>query len=281
MALADATGHAGSMAGTGGMDDPGDPDMGGMHGRVGPSTAPATVDLTTGGLAATASGYSITPRETTFTVGQPGQPAFTITGLDGRPVTAFDPATMRVSVIRRDTAAFQQFDTVAGRDGVWRAPLTLPVAGVYRLYADFTPAGGHRLVLGTDLFAPGDFVPMTFAPTRVAQVDGYRVRLDGELVPGRSSQVFATVTRDGRPVSDLEPVDGSFGRLTVLRRSDLADIPVDPGEAPAPAPGDRSGPGIAFTTNTPTSGGYRIFLTFRHADASHVAEFTLTTREPS
>ena len=262
----------------GGMDTS-DPGMGDMHARVAPSTAPATVDLTTGGLAATAGGYTLVPRATTFVPGQPGQLAFAVAGLDGSPVTAFDPAEMRLSVVRRDTAGFQQPAPVLGRDGVWRAPLTLPAPGVYRLYADFTPSGGHRLVLGTDLFAPGDFAPVPFAAARVAQVDGYQVRLDGDLVTGRSSQVFATVTRDGRAVGDLEPLEGSFGDLTVLRRSDLAQIPVDPGESPAPAPNDRSGPGIAFTTTVPTPGGYRVYLAFRHAGAVHIAEFTLTTRE--
>lgn len=247
----------------------------------GPSAATATVDLTTGGLTATAGGYTLVPRATTFTPGQPGQLAFTVTGLSGRPVTAFDDGRMQLSVVRRDAAGFQQPAVTPGPDGVWRAPFTVPAPGVYRLYADFTPTGGHRLVLGTDVFAPGDFAPVTFTPTRVAQVDNYQVRLDGDLVVGRSSQVFATVSRDGRAVTDLEPVGGAFGGLTVLRRSDLAQVPVEPGESPAPAPDDRSGPGVAFTTRVPTAGGYRVFLTFRHADAVHIAEFTLTTREGS
>jgi len=256
-------------------------DMVGMHQRVRPPSAPATVDLTTGGLAATAGGYTLTSGATTFTPGQPGQLAFAVTGFDGRPVTAFDAGRMRLSVVRRDAAGFQQPDATLGPDGVWRAPLVLPAAGVYRLYADFTPTGGHRLVLGADLFAPGNFAPVAFAPLRVAQVDGYQVRLDGDLLAGRSSQVFATVSLDGRGITDLEPRDGAFGSLTVLRRSDLANVPVDSGESTSPAPDDHSGPGIAFTTRVPTAGGYRVFLAFRHADATHIAEFTLTTREGS
>jgi hypothetical protein len=259
--------------------DMADMDMGGMH-ASGPSTAPATVDLTTGGLAATAGGYSIVPRATTFAPGQPAQLAFAVTGPGGRPVTTFR-GRMLLSVVRRDAAGFQQPTATLAPDGTWRTPLTLPAPGVYRLYADFTPTGGHRLVLGTDLFSPGNFVPVAVAPSRVAQVDGYQVRLDGDLVAGRSSQVFATVSRDGRGVTDLEPLHGTFGELTVLRRSDLAQIPVDPPEIPAPTPGDRSGPGVAFTTSVPTSGGYQVFLTFRHADVVHVAQFGLSTREGS
>jgi hypothetical protein len=150
---------------------------------------------------------------------------------------------------------------------------------VWRLFADVAPRGGPELVLGVDLFARGDFTPVTFTPSRVAQADGYQVRLDGDLVAGRVSQVFATVSRDGRAVTDLEPLGNGFGDLTVLRRSDLADVSTGAGEAPAPAPADRSGPGIAFTTNVPTPGGYRAFIAFRHAGAVHIAEFTLATRE--
>jgi len=47
-------------------------DMVGMHQRVRPPSAPATVDLTTGGLAATAGGYTLTSGATTFTPGSPG-----------------------------------------------------------------------------------------------------------------------------------------------------------------------------------------------------------------
>jgi hypothetical protein len=244
-------------------------DMGGMPG----------MDHSAGsdGLSTSSSGYTLVPRNTTFVPGRPGELAFTVTDSDGRPAT-LDPG-MRVAVVRRDAAGFQRPQPVLGPDGVWRAPLVLPAGGVWRLFADVAPRGGPELVLGVDLFAQGDFTPVTFTPSRVAQVDGYQVRLDGDLAAGQVSQVFATVSRDGRAVTDLEPLGGGFGDLTVLRRSDLADVSTGAGEGPAPAPADRSGPGIAFTTNVPTSGSYRAFIAFRHAGTVHIAEFTLTTRE--
>jgi hypothetical protein len=118
------------------------------------------------------------------------------------------------------------------------------------------------------------------APARVALIDGYRVRLDGELVPGGPSQVFATVTRDGAPVTDLEPHFGAFGHLVVLRLPDLALLRVRP-DAPPPAPADRSGPAIAFTIDVPTAGVHQIYLEFRHAGAVHTATFTVPTRRLS
>jgi hypothetical protein len=114
---------------------------------------------------------------------------------------------------------------------------------------------------------------------RVALVDGYRVRLDGELVPGAPSQVFATVTRDGAAVTDLEPHLGGFGHLVALRLGDLMLLRVRP-DAPRPASADRSGPGIAFTADVPSSGAYRLYLEFRHRGVVHTATFTVPAREP-
>ena len=120
--------------------------------------------------------------------------------------------------------------------------------------------------------------PQPPAAERVALVDGYRVRLDGELVPGGPSQVFVTVTRDGAPVTDLEPHLGGFGHLVALRLDDLALLRVRP-DAPSPAPTDRSGPAVAFTADVPSAGIHRLYLEFRHAGTLHTATFTLATRE--
>jgi hypothetical protein len=155
-------------------------------------------------------------------------------------------------------------------------PLLLPAGGVYRAYADVVPAGGPALTLGVDLFAPGDFTPIPLPPSRVAQVDGYQVRLDGELVPGVDSPVFATVSRSGAAVTDLEPHLGAFGQLVALRRSDLAVAHLRP-DAPVPATTDRSGPAVAFTAQDLSPGGYRLFLSFRHGGAVRTAEFTVDT----
>ena len=233
------------------------------------------------GLAATAAGYTFVPVTTELTPREPGEYAFTITGSDGAPVTAYDvehEQRMHLVVIRRDAAGFFHLHPQLGDDGVWRTTLTLPAAGIYRVYADFVPTGGPPLTLGTDLFAPGGFTPVPLPPMRVWEVDGYQIRLYGDLVAGSPSQVFATISRDSAPVTDLEPYLGAFGHLVALRRSDLAYLHVHPDGAP-PAPADRGGPAVAFTVEVPTPGTYRLFLDFRHGDVVRTAEFTVPTRE--
>ncbi|MDN5859724.1 MAG: hypothetical protein L0H84_13985, partial [Pseudonocardia sp.] len=111
-----------------------------------------------------------------------------------------------------------------------------------------TPSGGPPLTLGVDLSAAGTFEPVTHAPSRVAQVDGYT----GELVPGATSPVTLTVSRAGHPVTDLQPY-------------------VHPGAATS------VGPQIKFGTEVPSPGMYRLFVDFRHGDVVRTAEFTVAT----
>lgn len=121
------------------------------------------------------------------------------------------------------------------------------------------------------LAVPGTFTPIDPAPSRVATVDGYEVHLTGELSPGRGSPLVLTVSRDGRPVTDLEPYLGAYGHLVALRGGDLAYLHVHPDGEPVP------GPEIRFVAEVPSADTYRLFLDFAHAGAVHTAEFTVPT----
>ena len=136
------------------------------------------------------------------------------------------------------------------------------------------PAPAPVVAAGTVEAAPTPVTPTPDPPSRVAEVDGYQLRLDGDLAVGAPVQVFVTVSRDGAPVTDLQPLDDGFGRLVALRVGDLTRAHVHPDATPR-TPTDRAGPGITFTAEVPEGGTYRLFLDFRHAGAVHTATFTL------
>jgi hypothetical protein len=204
---------------------------------------------------------------------------FTITGPGGAPVTAFDvehDKRMHLIVVRRDGTGFQHVHPEMAPDGTWSVPLAVPAGGSYRAFADFVPAGGEATTLGVDLSAAGYYEPVAHAPSRTAQVDGYTVELAGDLVPGQTSPIGLTVSRDGVPVTDLQPHLAAYGHLVALREGDLAYLHVHPDGAP----GDgvtAAGPRIDFAVEVPSAGGYRLFLDFRHGDVVRTAEFTVPT----
>ncbi len=235
-------------------------------------TRPASAALP--GLASMAEGYTFTPAASTVATGTPQPFAFTVTGPDGRPVTAFDVAhekRMHLVVVRRDGSGFQHVHPEMAADGTWTVPFAAPAAGSYRAFADFAPTGGHPVTLGVDLAAAGAFEPVTHTPTRTAQVDGYTVELAGDLVPGATSPITLTVSRAGRPVTDLQPYLGAYGHLVALRTGDLAYLHVHPEGGMSP------GPQVRFGTEVPSAGTYRLFLDFRHGDVVRTAEFTMST----
>ncbi|QBR92836.1 hypothetical protein [Nocardioides euryhalodurans] len=227
-----------------------------------------------GGLAVSQDGYTLE----LLSQPRPGADRplrFTVLGPDGEPVTAYDEVHERplhLITIRRDGAHYRHVHPTLAGDGTWTARTTLE-PGTNRLLADFTPMGGPELVLGTDVQVPGAFAPLGATPvTRTAQVDGYRVRLEGGLTAGESSPVTAVVTRGGEPVTDLQPYLGSYGHLVALREGDLAYLHVHPEET-------GSGPEIGFLAEVPSEGRYRLFLDFRHRGSVHTAAFTLTTAD--
>ncbi|GIH27191.1 hypothetical protein Aph01nite_55010 [Acrocarpospora phusangensis] len=230
-----------------------------------------------GGLQVSEGGVALVPESPTLTPGEETRFRFTVTGADGRPVTAYKTEhekKLHFIVVSRDLGHFQHLHPELGGDGVWSVPLELPSAGTYRAFADFTPDPGDNLTLGVDLFAAGDYTPEPApAVNRVATVDGYTVTLAGDLVPGTASTLTVQVAKDGKPVTDLQPYLGAYGHLVALRSGDLAYLHVHPETS------TTAGPAITFRTEVPSLGDYRLFLDFQHGGKVRTADFTVQAHQ--
>ncbi|WP_432969615.1 hypothetical protein [Dactylosporangium sp. CA-233914] len=235
-------------------------------------------DATPGGLQVTENGYRLQPLTTTLSTTSTAPFRFRVLGPDAQPVTGYTVShdkELHLIVVRRDLSGFQHLHPQRDPDGTWSLPLAVATPGQYRVFADFQPAGhGRGLTLGVDVPAPGDYQPVALpAPQRTATVDGYTVVLDGTLTPGTASKLTLTVTRNGAPVTDLQPYLGAYGHLVALRDGDLAYLHVHPDGTP----GDghtAAGPQITFFAEVPSAGTYRLFLDFQHAGVVRTAEFT-------
>ncbi len=279
---ADADGEHGS----GGHDEPGMMDENGMgehgsdendmdgHGMDEEGSAAATLP----GLTVSESGYTLVPSAPTLVAGAATDFSFTVTDPAGEPLMAYEQThekDLHLIAVRRDMADFQHVHPVLAEDGTWTVSLDLPVAGTYRVFADFAPEGlGRTLVLGTDIAVAGEFAPAALPlPATTSTPDGYEVTLDGDVTAGTESDLSFTVSRNGQEVTDLDPYLGAFGHLVSLRLGDLAYLHTHPAEEAGA--GDRGGPAVEFGTEFPTPGTYRLFLDFQHEGAVHTAEFTV------
>ena len=212
------------------------------------------------GLAVSDRGLRLSLASTSLGRGEPSVLRFSIEGAAG-PVRDFEVThekRMHLIVVRRDGRGFQHLHPTLGADGVWSAPIALPDAGAYRVFADFQ-RGGRAYTLAGDLTVDGaaTYAPLPAANT-VASTDGYTVKLDAH-----GSELGFAITRGGESVK-TEPYLGAGGHLVALREGDLAFLHVHPTEEH----------GVEFEAGLEKGSRYRLYLQFKHAGQVHTAEFT-------
>jgi hypothetical protein len=248
-----------------------------VQGPAEPSAPAAGIDVS--GLAVTQDGYTLDVLATPGRADSPAELTFRVLGPTGAPVTAFTPThdkPLHLIVVRRDQSGFQHLHPVMDPDGTWRTTTTL-AAGDHRVFADFAPDGrSEALTLGRDIAVAGTYRPVPLPPpsTTATTPDGYAVTLTGALVPGTESPLTLSVSRDGAPVTDLQPYLAAYGHLVALRTGDLAYLHVHP----TGTPGDGrtpAGPAIPFLAEVPSAGPYRLYLDFAHQGVVRTAEFTV------
>jgi hypothetical protein len=203
--------------------------------------------------------------------------AFRVLGPEGAPVIAYTEdhgEDLHLVAVRSDLSGYQHVHPEMAADGTWTAPLTL-TPGNWRLVADTTPAGtaGDLALTGDLQVAGSDELQPLPEPGVRTEVDGYTVVLSGGLAPGAESELTFSVSRDGVPVTDLQPYLGAYGHLVALREGDLEYLHVHPVEDDAVA--TAPGPHVEFAATAPSAGTYRLFLDFRHGDTVHTAAFTV------
>ncbi len=236
------------------------------------------------GLSATStSGYRFVPATTSVPAGHPAAFRFQILDPRGTPVTRYQTEQtkqLHFYVIRTDLTGFQHLHPTLDPDGTWTAPLQALAPGTYRAYPQFTalPQNGQGvpLVLGQQFTVTGPTPKATPLPPSAAstQVDGYTLTLTGRPAVGADAELAITVTKGGKPVTDLQPYLDTYAHLTAFHQGDLAFAHLHP---TGTVQGDHGGPQLQFHATLPEPGAYRLYLQFQTAAVLHTATITLTT----
>jgi hypothetical protein len=219
------------------------------------------------GLAVSDRGLTLELARTAAPRGRRFDLAFRIVDRRGQTVRDFDvehTKRMHFIVVRRDMTGFQHLHPTENADGTWSVPVTLPEAGSYRVFADFS-VDDKPYTLADDLTVDGSVRSHGLpSPVRSVDADGLRVSLtEGATTAGAESELAFTVSRDGTPVA-VQDYLGAKGHLVALRQGDLAFLHVHPDEN-----------SLRFMATFPTAGEYRLFLQFKTDDGRlHTAAFT-------
>ncbi len=145
--------------------------------------------------------------------------------------------------------------------------------GVYRLFANITPAEGHAEILSYDIMvgglAAGTQKKLVPNKNPFDIVDGYVVRynIDDNIRAGKKITYTLEVAKDGTPVS-LEPLPDNMYQSLVLEAGTLSMIPIE----------KNSDNKLSFAATFPQQNTYLIATFFKSEGKIHFSRYIIPVK---
>jgi hypothetical protein len=193
-----------------------------------------------------------------------------------------DEKALHLMVVSKDLSWYSHEHPVQQADGTFSVSLTFPQAGEFVLFHDFTPEGEPGQVLQSTLRVQGTppaAIKLVADHDLTRVIDGYTVRLDthGSLSPGGEATLAYEISRDGKPVTDLEPYLGAMGHVVIISRDleqyvhaeqmggDHQDEHAhDDSDEHDSMTSESQSSTVSFQAQFPTEGLYKSWAQFRH-----------------
>lgn len=223
----------------------------------------AIVSLPVGdGTEAEKVGYRLADVRLPPRAGVTGEVSFHVETFRGTALTSYiEELTkdLHLYVVRDDLAVFRHLHPEMDDDGTWRAPLSLPATGDYRVIAEFVArdegGNGDHVILG-------DTVPVDRGPSGEEPPVDPVVEVEVSQAPtiGRNGRMeLAVRDAQGRPV-DPGTYLGTYGHVTGFHRGSGSMLHMHPLSAPEVT---EDGALLAFHTEITEAGRYRLFVQVR------------------
>ena len=213
--------------------------------------------------------------------------AFHLATPDGKAVTDLSVVhekLLHLLMVSDDLAWFAHEHPVLQADGSFTLRTRFPHGGAYTLFHDFTPSRAGMQVVPVALTVAGEAppgVPLVPDAGRAQTVDGCRIEM---VAPSPIRSLFnlsirVHVTRDGAPVTDLEPYLGTFGHLIVIREDRQYFVHSHP-LGTTPAAGAHGGPDVTFGLLFPAPGRYKAWFQLQRSGSVLTAPFVFDVEAP-
>lgn len=189
-----------------------------------------------------------------------------------RPVPAFNPVHERLFhafIVSQDLEFFQHGHPAQVGDGLFQYPLNLPKGGMYRVLADFYPAGATPQLSSGTVFVRGDLPPPVQLQRDYSPKAGTNLRVSMSTVPG--SPVATARTQLRFVVQGEHPLQrylGAWGHMLIASSNAIEMMH----EHPFLADG---GPNVEFEVVFPRPGMYRLWVQFQSDGTVNTAHFDI------
>ena len=216
--------------------------------------------------------------------GRPSELTLRLKDQEGRPIVRLETVhqkKLHFLIMSRDLDFFAHEHPELKDGGELTLTFTFPRAGEYVLFGDYKPEGGRSTVSSARISVQGsggmkDPDLKKDDLTHAKRIGVFEVKLN-QMLHGADSMLTFTITREGRPVSDLRPYLGAMGHLVIVdpaATSLLHSHPLDSGQ-----------PGmVSFHTTLPSKGLFKLWAEFRPEGTPLRVDFVIEadqTRAPS
>ncbi len=207
---------------------------------------------------------------------------------DGKPLTFDDlkeahTKKLHLLVIDPSLSDYHHIHPVAGKNpGEYVFDFTPLKNDSYRVWADVIPVVTDKQeYVQADMGSPAEEkASIDKATSMTATVEGYTftLSLDGEPKAGAPVMGSVTVSKDGQPFTQLEPVMGAFAHVVGFTEDYNSVLHVHPmGKEPS-SDAERGGPKLEFHIEPEKAGFVKLFAQVRIGGKDIFAPFGITVK---
>lgn len=163
-------------------------------------------------------------------------------------------------------------------NGIGNNETKFQYGGEYVLFADYMPTGGEHQLERIPFSVDGkEKSAVKYTKENLSwSKNGYKVELSFDkekLTTNESIGLKTTITKDGKPVTDLDHYLGALGHMVVISEDTEKYLHVHPMDS------ELHGPDILFHSSFDSVGIYRVFLQFKHKDQLQTVDFVISVNE--